>query len=107
MSDIQAFTGGPSRPARRAARAISRNQVTAQVRISGVDASTDVTNAKIENVSLATGTAMRAVVAVTKLQENLEALAPAAAGKLAFLSDDHTLGMGELLADLRRDLRRR
>ena len=93
--------------ARRAGRVISRHQLVAQVRVAGVDADTDTAMAKIENVSMATGAAMSSVVRVAQAQRHLEQLAPEAAGRLAFLADDHMLGMGELLSDLRRELRRR
>jgi hypothetical protein len=95
------------RDGRRAGRAISRHRSGALVRISSVDAATDVAQAKIDNVTMATGTAMSAVVRVAQAQRHLEQLAPEASARLAYLADDHLLGMGEVLADLRRDLRRR
>ena len=107
--DLTIYAGGSelSRPARRAGRAISRHQMTAQVRVAAADADTDVTVAKIENVTMATGTAMSSVVRVAQAQRHLEQLAPEATSRLAFLADDHMLGMGDLLADLRHELRRR
>ena len=106
---IEPYTGnsGLDRPARRAGRAISRHQLTAQLRIAAADADTDVTLAKIDDVSMATGAAMQAVVRVAQAQKHLEQLAPEASGRLAFLADDHMLAMAEVLADLRRELRRR
>jgi len=56
---------------------------------------------------MATGAAMQAVVRVAQAQKHLEQLAPEASGRLAFLADDHMLAMAEVLADLRRELRRR
>ena len=107
-NELLPYVGGDlSRSARRAGRAISRHQLTAQVRIAGVDSDTDTALAKIENVSMATGAAMTSVVRVAQAQRHLEQLAPEATGRLAFLADDHLLGMGELLADLRREMRRR
>jgi outer membrane scaffolding protein for murein synthesis (MipA/OmpV family) len=94
-------------PARRAGRAISRNRAGALVRVSGTDADADVAQAKIDNLTMATGTAMSSVVRVAQAQRHLEQLVPEAAGRLAYLADDHMLGMGEVLADLRRTMRRR
>jgi outer membrane scaffolding protein for murein synthesis (MipA/OmpV family) len=95
------------RDGRRAGRAISRNEAGALVRISGTNAAADVAQAKIDNLTMATGTAMSSVVRVAQAQRHLEQLAPEASARLAYLADDHALGMGEVLADLRRDLRRR
>lgn len=93
--------------ARRAGRAISRYQTGGQVRLAKVDTETDVAIGKAEAVTAATGTAMANVVRVAQAQRHLEQLAPEAAGRLAFLADDHMLGMAEIVADLRRDLRRK
>lgn len=95
------------RDGHRAGRAISRNRAGALVRVSATDADADVAQAKIDNLTMATGTAMSAVVRVAQAQRHLELLAPEAAPRLAHLADDHALGMGEVLADLRRNLRRR
>lgn len=94
------------RDGRRAGRAISRNRSGALARISGVDAAADVVEAKIDVYTMATGTAMSSVGRVAQAQRHLEQLVPEASARLAYLADDHTLSMGELLADLRRDLRR-
>jgi len=72
-----------------------------------MDADTDVAQAKIDDLTMATGTAMSSVVRVAQAQRHLEQLAPEAAGRLAYLADDHLLAMSEVLADLRRDMRRR
>ena len=95
------------RDGHRAGRAVSRNRAGALVRVSGTDADADVAQAKIDNITMATGTAMSSVVRVAQAQRHLEQLAPEASTRLAYLADDHMLGMGEVLADLRRDLRRR
>jgi outer membrane scaffolding protein for murein synthesis (MipA/OmpV family) len=95
------------RDGRRVGRAISRNRGGALIRISATDADADVAQAKIDNLTMATGTAMSSVVRVAEAQRHLEQLAPEAAARLAYLADDHMLGMGEVLADLRRDMRRR
>ena len=95
------------RESRRAGRAMSRNHAGALVRISATDADADVAQAKIDNLTMATGAAMSSVVRVAQAQRHLEQLAPEAAARLAYLADDHMLGMGEVLADLRRDLHRR
>lgn len=93
--------------ARRAGRAISRYQTGGQVRLARVDTETDVAIGKEEALTAATGTAMANVVRVAKLQQELETLAPAAASRLAFLADDHMLGMADIVADLRHELRRK
>lgn len=109
MSEIQRYYAGVevSRPARRAGEAISARHFEAAVRVSAADASTDIALAKVENVTTATGTAMSAVVRIAQAQRSLEQLAPEASGRLAHLADDHLLGMSELLADLRYNLRRK
>ena len=107
--EVMPYTGNDlaMRDARRAGRAMSRNHAGALVRISGTDADADVAQGKIDNLTMTTGSAMSAVVRVAQAQRHLEQLAPEAAARLAYLADDHMLGMGEVLADLRRDMRRR
>jgi len=107
-SELTQFIGGglPA-DARRAGRAISRYQSAGQVRRVLVDIDTDVALTKVEAVTAATGSAMGSVVRVAQAQRHLELLAPEAAGRLAYLADDHLLSMGDVMADLRRDLRRR
>lgn len=109
MANIEPYSGSElaMRDGRRAGRAISRNRAGALVRVSGTDADADVAQAKIDNLTMATGTAMSSVVRVAQAQRHLEQLVPEAAGRLAYLADDHMLGMGEVLADLRRTMRRR
>jgi hypothetical protein len=108
MSEITSYTGDGAlgRDARRASRAVSRGRLGTQIRTSAVDNTTDVVLAKVENLTMATGSAMQQVTRVAQAQRQLEQLAPEAAGRLAFLADDHMLGCAELLSDLRRDLRR-
>jgi hypothetical protein len=103
--DIARYVAGS--PARRASRAIVSRQTVGQVRLAGADADTDVAIGKIENFTMATGAASGAVVRVAQAQRHLEQLAPEASARLAFLGDDHMLGCAEILADLRRELRRR
>lgn len=108
--EVTQYNGGSElamRDGRKAGRVISRHRAGALARVSGTDADADVAQAKIDNLTMATGTAMSAVVRVAQAQRHLEMLAPEAAPRLAYLADDHALGMGEVLADLRRDLRRR
>jgi hypothetical protein len=98
--------GALRRDARRASREISRGQLGTQIATSQVNDTTDVTVAKVDNLTMATGNAMQQVTRVAQAQRQLEQMAPEAAGRLAFLADDHVLGCAELLADLRRNLRR-
>lgn len=104
--EVQQYGGVPSRPARRAARAISQHRMSTAVQVSGIDAVTDVAMAKEDAYTAATGTAMGAVVRVAQAQRHLETLVPEASGRLAMLADDHALAMSELLTDYRRQLRR-
>lgn len=107
MSDMQLFRPRPlSRDMREAGQLVSRAQVNAMVRTASADLSTDVAMAKIENLTMATGAASAAVVRVAQAQRQLEQMAPEASGRLAYLADDHALGCAEILADLRRQLRR-
>jgi predicted RecB family endonuclease len=98
--------GAISRDARRAGRAITHGRLGTQITASRVDNITDVTLAKVENLAMATGNAMQQVIRVAQAQRQLEQMTPEAAGRLALLADDHMLGCADLLADLRRDLRR-
>jgi len=108
MSDLIPYTEhGVSRDVRRASRAISRYQSGGQVRLATVDTETDVAMAKVDALTSATGSAMGSVVRVAQAQRHLEQLAPEASGRLAFLADDHMIGMGDVMSDLRRNLRRR
>lgn len=108
MSDLTPYVGSSSlsRDARRASREISRGRLGTQITTSQVDNATDVALAKVENLTMATGNAMQQVTRVAQAQRQLEQTTPEAAGRLAFLADDHMLGCAELLADLRRNLRR-
>ncbi len=92
---------------RRAGRAVSRHRAGAVMRTSSVDAEADVVMAKIDNYTMATGAAMSAVVRVAEAQRQAELLLPETSGRLTALANDHQLGMSDLLADLRRDMRRR
>lgn len=107
--DLLPVAGSPLLPTdgRRASRAISRGQSGAVVRQARIDQEADVAQAKLDNITNLTGQAMGAVVRVAQAQRHLEQLAPEAAARLAYLADDHMLAMGETLADLRRDLRRK
>jgi hypothetical protein len=94
------------REARSTIRAVGQSKSLTQVRIAQADDSTDLAVTKLENLSLATGTAMQHVARVARIQRELEQLAPEISMRLNFLVDDHLLGCSELLADFRRDLRR-
>jgi hypothetical protein len=110
MSEIDLYRGQVPllRDARRAGRAMSRYQSAGQVRVAQVDVDTDVAIAKVDAITTATGSAMGSVVRVAQVQRHLEqVVAPEAAGRLAFLADDHVLSMADIMTDLRRDLRRR
>ncbi len=107
-SDMMPFLEGGvlSRDSRRASREISRGRLGAQVRSAQVDNSTDVTMAKVENLTMATANAMQQVTRVAQAIRQLEQMMPEVAGRLGYLADDHMLGCSELLADLRREMRR-
>ena len=108
MSELTTFNEGSAlaRDARRFGREISRGRLGTQIRTSQVDNATDVTLAKVENLTMATGNAMQQITRVSQAQRQLEMIAPDAAQRLAFIADDHMLGCAELLSDLRRDLHR-
>lgn len=108
MSDLTLYVqgGGLSRDARRYGREISRGRLGTLIRTNQVDNATDVALAKVDNLTMATANAMSQVTRVTQAQRHLEQLTPEAAGRLAFLAEDHVLGCAELLADLRREMRR-
>ena len=108
MSELAPYSGSsaPSRDARRSSREIARGRLGTQVRASLVDNATDVNMAKVDNLTMATGNAMQQVIRVAQAQRQLEQMIPEAAGRLAYLADDHLLGCSELLADLRREMRR-
>ena len=106
-NDVMPLTGGyPARDARRAAKQISSYQAATQVRIAHRDADTHAALAAMENLTIATGWGMGTVVRVARLQEQLEALAPAASGKLAYLADVHGFGIADVVDGLRRDVTR-
>lgn len=110
MSDLIPYSPGGDllgTDVRRAARAVSRYQACGQVRVAKVDTDTDVAIAKGHAYTQATGNAASNVIRVAQAVKTLEQLAPEASGRLAMLADDHALAMAEILADLRRDLRRR
>ena len=99
-------SGLASREARQASKAIVRSRARAELRVAEADHSTDVVLAKVDNITMATGSAMQAVVKVARAQRELEQLAPEASHRLAYLADTHLLGCSELLDDLRREMRR-
>ena len=99
-------TGALSRDARRAGIQISRGRLRSQITTSLVDNATDVALAKVEDLTMATGSAMQSVARVAAAQRQLEQMVPEVSGRLAFLAEDHLLGCGELLSDLRRDMHR-
>ncbi|SHH31326.1 hypothetical protein SAMN05443575_3689 [Jatrophihabitans endophyticus] len=102
------YGGGELYPAdrRRAGRSVSRMQGSGAVRQSRMDVETDVTMNKLDNVTMATGSGMRAVITVAQAQQALEQMMPSASGRLAMLADDHALGVADVLADLRYRARR-
>lgn len=92
---------------RRASRALSKHRASGVVRTSAVDTETDVATAKVDALTQATGSAMTAVARVAQAQTQLEQLIPQASARLNFLADAHVLAVSDVLADLRRDIRRK
>lgn len=110
MTYIEPYTGsggGLDRTARRVAREVSRHQAAARIRIAAADASTDVVVGKLDDYTLATTSALASVGRVVQVQRQIEQLVPEASGLLAFVVQDHTIGVSELLGDFRHELRRR
>ena len=107
-SEIVPIGGGGlmRREARSTLRAVGQSKSFTQVRVARADDSTDLAVAKLENLSLATGSAMHQVARVARIQREMEQLAPEVSMRLNFLVEDHLLGCSELLADFRRELRR-
>lgn len=95
------------RDSKRTNRAISRHQAGGQVRVAAVDAETDVAMAKVEGLTMVTANAMSAVARLAQAQTQLEQQVPEASGRLAYVADTHLLCVGDMLRDLRHDLRRR
>lgn len=108
MSELSTYLGGGmlDRDTRRTSRQITRGRLVSQIRSSQVDDTTDVTLAKVENLTLATANAMEQVTRVAQAIRQLEQMNPEVAGRLGYLADNHMLGCSELLADLRREMRR-
>lgn len=96
-----------SRSTRRTAMAIQRGHLHGELRIAAADVETAVTQAKIEDLTIACGSGMQAVVRVAQAQAQLEQLAPAASGLLAALATTHALAMSDAINDLRAELRRK
>lgn len=92
--------------ARRAGRTISRYQAQGQTSVALTDVLTDAAIAKSDSLTAVTGQAMANVVRVAQAQQSLELMAPAVSGRLAMLADDHALGMLEVAAHHRRNVRR-
>lgn len=108
-SDMQQYqaTYLEARDARHVGRAISKHQAAGQIRTSAVDTETDAALAKVDALTQATGYGMSAVSRVAQAQVHLEQLSPQASARLNYLADEHVLAVGDVLADLRRDLRRK
>lgn len=109
MSDLQPFRDNflLPRDARSTTRTNSRTHAGALARMSKVDADADLARAKLGAYTDTVGEGMAEVTRISRLQEHLEQLSPAASGRLAFLADEHAVGVANTLNDLRRDLRRR
>ncbi|MFL6137360.1 MAG: hypothetical protein ACJ74O_06105 [Frankiaceae bacterium] len=109
MSELQLYQ--PStlpllRDERRTGRAISRVRSGGAVRLARVDTEVDIAVGKMDGLTLATGQGLGAVGRVAQAEQQLVQLAPLASGRLAYLADRHMLAVGDVLDDLRRDLRR-
>lgn len=91
---------------RQVGRALSRQQAGLTIRRGAIDTATELALDKVDSATAVTGQAMGAVVRVAQVQQPLEVLAPSTSGRLNLLADDHALGMVELTAEHRRNLRR-
>ncbi len=111
MNDIQTFGGGSRMlspgDGKRVARTVSRGYAIATVRCNDVQDETDVMLDKLDALTTVAGHAMGGVVRVAQAQQHMEALAPAASGRLALLADNHAVVMAEMQADHSRVLRRK
>ncbi len=112
MSEIIQTFGSGSRllspsDGRRVAKSVSRGYAISTVRSADVQDETDVMLDKVDAATAVTGQAMGAVLRVAQAQQHMEALAPAASGRLALLADNHAVVLAELQADHVRALRRK
>lgn len=92
--------------ARRAGRAISQREAAHLVWLAHLHCQTDETLAAMEDDTTLRGTAMGHVTRIALLQQELEARAPAAAGRLALFADEHSWDLHDDLAWGRRRRRR-
>jgi hypothetical protein len=106
-SEMALFTSGAlARDAQRTSRVLSRIEADGLLRQSAVDVETDVTIAKMDGETLATGTGLGEIGRVAQIQMALEQLTPQASGRLNPLAEDHALAMRDEFHQLRRRLRR-
>jgi hypothetical protein len=72
-----------------------------------VDGESDVTGAKLDAVTNATGQAMRDVARVSQAEMAFAQATPAASGRLANIAEQHAWLVGELVCDLHTAVRRK
>lgn len=106
---VPASPGQPmrARDAKQVAAALSQSYAMTQLRCNGVQDETEVAIEKVDALTHLVGHSMGAIVRVAQVQQHLETLAPAAAGRLNMLADSHTLNLATIQDDLVRALRRR
>lgn len=106
-SEVALFTSGAlARDARQVSRALSRVEADGLLRQTAVDVETDVTLAKYDSLTTATGSGMAAIGRVAQAQTAIEQLAPQASTRLSLLADQHGLAVAAELDRLHQRLRR-
>lgn len=108
MSDLVPFSSrrGISRDDRRVSRSMERSRMRNDLSISDVDNAVDLSMAKTDAVTTATGAGMTAIARVAQAQVQLELMSPQAAARLNMLADAHSMVVLDHLVDLSRKVRR-
>ena len=99
--------GGLDRDHRRTSRVISRVASGGQIRQAQVEVEADVTAAKIDAITGATGLGLGAVAKVAQAEQALMQNFPTASGRLAFIAERHMLAVGDVLDELHYQVRRK
>jgi hypothetical protein len=99
MSEVVTYTNSKAlaRDARRTGRDISRIHGDSQTRQAAIDAEVDVTLAKIDAATTATGYSLTATVKIAQAETALVQMFPGASGRVAFHCERHMLAVAEFV----------
>jgi mannitol-1-phosphate/altronate dehydrogenase len=97
MSELSIYpsAGVIARDSRRTSREISRVHGASQVRQAAIDAEVDVTLAKIDSVTTATGYSLTATARIAQAETALVQNFPGASGRVAFHCERHMLAVAD------------